>query len=92
MLRLFSIGVASYELIFNDPPHGGDCEIHPANGTAYQTEFAIQCRKNFEDKDEPLFYEIASRFDQTRNWTVFHRGKFCHSPSWRASQNKCFDL
>ena len=70
--------MASYELIFNDPPHGGDCEIHPANGTAYETEFAIMCKKDFEDKDEPLFYEIASRFDHTRNWTVFHRGKFCY--------------
>lgn len=66
--------MASYELTYNDPPHGGDCGIHPANGTAYETEFAIKCKQDFKDEDEPLFYEIASRFDHTRNWTVFHRG------------------
>ena len=72
-------GVASFQLEYNDPPYCGKCKMLPENGTALETDFEIKCEDEPNDEDQPLYFEIASRFFTWMNYTVFHRGTFLYT-------------
>ncbi|XP_068955414.1 polycystin family receptor for egg jelly [Petaurus breviceps papuanus] len=56
------VSVSNHSLYINSPPHIGQCNIHPAKGTALVTKFVIRC-SDFRDYNLPLSFKIiASNF------------------------------
>ncbi len=60
--------------MYNEKPSPGDCTMEPSFGFAFETEFNMVCREDPEDEDEPLMFEVSSRFNPSKNWTAFYKG------------------
>ena len=51
-------GFVEYQFIVNVGPTGGNCQVHPLEGFALDTDFKVQCN-NWHDTDTPLQYMIG---------------------------------
>ncbi|KAK3736330.1 hypothetical protein QZH41_020801, partial [Actinostola sp. cb2023] len=50
-------GFVEYQFLVNVGPTGGNCQVHPLEGFALDTDFKVQCN-NWHDTDTPLQYMI----------------------------------
>lgn len=50
-------GFAEYNIITNQPPKGGTCDVTPKTGEELETRFSFSC-SGWQDEHEPLNYEM----------------------------------
>lgn len=50
-------GFAEYNIITNQPPTGGTCDVTPKTGEELETRFTFSC-SGWQDEHEPLTYEM----------------------------------
>ena len=65
-------GLTEYMFTTSTPPHGGNCDVMPTEGKAYETTFTFRC-SNWKANNLPLLYVFAYQDPYTLLRTTLFR-------------------